>query len=89
MIELIVIPYNDKCDEQMYLNFKETAETMEKITKEKFSYNALVDFARNRIVFYLSKWNSYQQYYTIKQVNHLAERFANAYINSKSKLYFS
>lgn len=87
MIELIVIPYNDKCDEEMYSQFKETATTMEKVTKEKFSYTALVDFARNRIVFYLSKWNSYQQYYTIKQVNHLAERFANCYIQEKTSLY--
>lgn len=87
MIEYIVIPFNDKCDEELYREFRLTAQAMEKVTKEKFSYNALVDFARNRIVFYLSKWKSYQCYYTINQVNHLAELFASKYLNGEDVLY--
>lgn len=86
MLENIVIPYNDKCDEKLYQLFRESALFWEQ-TSGRFKHKALVDFAQNRIIYWLTVRNSYQCYYTLRQINHLAERFATRYREGHENLY--
>lgn len=86
MRENFVIPYNDRCDEEIYNNYFERMNWL--ISQGlHLSYSELCNLARSTIIDNLVTHNSYQQYYTIHQVNHLSERFANAFLKRQDKLY--
>lgn len=86
MKENFVIPYNDKCDELLYIKFFDRVNWLQS-QGVKLTYTQLCDQARYLIIDHLVTHNSYQQYYTIHQVNHLSERFADAFLKSQDKLY--
>ena len=87
MMQNVVIPYNDQCDEQMYKFYLERMDWMTITLKINLSFTKYCDLARSLIIDHLITHNSYQKYYTLNQIDHLAERFAQAYIKGQKQLY--
>lgn len=87
MTQNVVIPYNDQCDEQIYFAYYTRMHYLINNLECKMTFDQLVTFAISMIVDHLRAHNSYQKYYTLNQIEHLGERFANAYIKGQKKLY--
>ena len=87
MSQNVVIPYNDKCDEAIYKCYYDRMTWLIYHLEIRVNYTKLCDLARSLIIDHLVTHNSYQQYYTIHQVNHLSERFASAFISGQKQLY--
>lgn len=82
-----VIPYNDKCNEEIYQYYLVAVDTMIKLDTRLPRHKVLIDIARNTLVYHLVNDNYYQQYYTLHQINHIAEQFADAVERGRKKLY--
>lgn len=83
-----VIPYHDKTNEKIYQVYVD--QVLWLCTKTCISlprHTVLVDIARNCIINQLVTYNSYQQYYTLHQINHIAQLMANAIQNEQDTLY--
>ena len=87
MTENIVIPYNTRCNEEIYKKYRERIQWMTRTLHRRLSIKQLEDLARSQIIDNLVSHNSYQCYYTLNQINHLAELFANAIQKNQKTLY--